>query len=568
MSIVEDYRQGAAQYPDVFDLVKTLHYDILADVRDPKDRLAVQVRMKLVSLVDGLRVIPLALGESLVEGDSDRLKKAMRLKAAYLSDGTSIDAVQEDWEGGLSLILPTEQSVGNEFSVVLELEGDFMIDTPWIPECYYPLAPTEWYPRHGYLNRSRFDVAFRHRDRHHVVSSGTRVEGDIVSDTGLDMVTRWRIEEPVQGVGFAVGRFEQHRQTVRSKEGDLPVELALPKKFLSPGDRIKEDFVVAELVNSVQYLSSLFGTYPYPQLNAVFYPTDFGLSLPSLVLLPKSDRASKYTYSFVAHETAHQWWGNVVAIPSYRDKWLSEGLAEYSGILYTGWRDEPASASDLLRRMRKWLKEPPGTQRGIGKGRLVDVGPVILGHRLNTTETLGAYQALIYYKGGLILRMLHFLFTDAATGESKPFFDMLRDFARRHHNGWATTESFIQVANEHFPRTSIAQKYGLKDLNWFFSQWVYQSHLPSYRMEYQLESKADGSVAAVGTVYQENVPENWFMPLLLVARFGEDRSGHAIVHAYGPQTAFKVNLPLRPESVELDPDHWVLSESTSTKRVK
>ena len=55
-----------------------------------------------------------------------------------------------------------------------------------------------------------------------------------------------------------------------------------------------------------------------------------------MLLMPKADMATKHTYRFIAHETAHQWWGNIVAWRSYRDQWLSEGFAEYSGILYTG----------------------------------------------------------------------------------------------------------------------------------------------------------------------------------------------------------------------------------------
>ena len=48
----------------------------------------------------------------------------------------------------------------------------------------------------------------------------------------------------------------------------------------------------------------------------------------------------------MSHETAHQWWGNIVAWRSYRDQWLSEGFAEYSGVLYTAIR---AKSGRLLR---------------------------------------------------------------------------------------------------------------------------------------------------------------------------------------------------------------------------
>ena len=212
------------------------------------------------------------------------------------------------------------------------------------------------------------------------------------------MVTQWKMETPVKMVTFGVGRLERHTEIVKRKEGDLPVEFySLPGSILA----IKEDFIVAELMNCVQFFSVLFGTYPYASFGAMYHPRGFGQGFPSMMLLPRSDSGTKYAYSFIAHETSHQWWGNVVGWRSYRDQWLSEGFAEYSGILYTQGRAKRGAEKELIRAMRRSLKDPPKTDTGIGKGRLVDVGPIILGHRLSTRETQGAYSTLIYNKGAL-----------------------------------------------------------------------------------------------------------------------------------------------------------------------
>jgi hypothetical protein len=243
---------------------------------------------------------------------------------------------------------------------------------------------------------------------------------------------------------------------------------------------------------------------------------------------------------------------------------LSEGFAEYSGILYTGLRAGPDKRDDLINEARNSLGEPPQTRTGPGKGKLVDVGPIILGHRLNTTKTFGAYQTLIYNKGALVLRMLHFLFTDPATGNGEPFFVMMRDFVDQHRDGVASTDDFRRVANEHFASTPIARTYGLRNLNWFFSQWVYQSDLPSYRMEVQFQDQPDGKVLMTGNVIQENAPDNWFMVLPVALTFG-NQTGYTTVHADGAKTPFTIKLPGRPNKVELDPKRWVLSEKTSTK---
>jgi len=125
--------------------------------------------------------------------------------------------------------------------------------------------------------------------------------------------------------------------------------------------------------------------------------------------------------------------------------------------------------------------------------------------------------------------------------------------------------AFRQVANEHFVKTPIARKYGMSSLDWFFSQWVSQSNLPSYRLEYQLQNEPDGKVLLTGTVTQEGAPNDWFMVLPLALTFGGKKPAFTTVAADGPKAPFSIKLPARPTKVDLDPDRWVLSENTSTK---
>ncbi|HEY0404676.1 MAG TPA: hypothetical protein VGC89_03045 [Pyrinomonadaceae bacterium] len=175
----------------------------------------------------------------------------------------------------------------------------------------------------------------------------------------------------------------------------------------------------------------------------------------------------------------------------------------------------------------------------------------------------GAYQTLIYNKGALVLRMLHFLMSNPSSGDDQAFFAMMTDFVNRYRDSFASTDDFRAVANEHFAKTPIAQKHKLKNLNWFFNQWVYQSDLPSYQMDYQIQDQPDGSVIVSGNITQENAPDNWFMPLVIT--FGEKKWASGTVHAYGPRMPFEIKLPTRPKKLELDPGNWILSEKTSTK---
>ena len=188
-----------------------------------------------------------------------------------------------------------------------------------------------------------------------------------------------------------------------------------------------------------------------------------------------------------------------------------------------------------------------------------------LGRRLETRESGGAYTALVYSKGGLVLRMLHFLFTDPATGSGQPFFDFMTDFVNRYRDKAASTEQFFQVANEHVINTPLSRKYGYKDLNWFYWQWATQTYLPSYELTYHVENDPAGGVLLKGDVATKGIPEdeNWFMPLPLILHFGNGKVGRGTIAAQGSHAPFTIKLPQAPSKVELDPDMWVLSAKTS-----
>lgn len=560
---LDDYARNSVTYSDQSDLVDISHYSMQIDLRTPKSKLGLRTKITMQARVGGVRAIPFTIGESLDETDDARLKKQLRLKEARLGS-TKLETVQEDWEGGFTVFLPEalqkEQTIDLEF----DLEGDFMRQAETVADCSYPRSNESWYPRHGYLDRATYDFTFLHAKRLKVASVGMRESETPFAEDKDVTVTKYKMSEPIALATFALGPWERHADTLKW-EGS---EKTTPLEFNSvPGSyrQIKEDFILAELSNSVRFFNLMFGAYPYQSYSATFHPYGFGQGFPSMLMIPDTDRANKYTYSFISHETAHQWWGNIVAWRSYRDQWLSEGFAEYSGVLYTQQRQNAKAANNLVDEMRASLKNPPMTLTGPGKGRLVDVGPLILGHRLSTSKTFGGYQTLVYNKGALVLRMLHFLMTDPNSGNGQAFFDMMKDFVERYRNQAASTDDFRMVANEHFARSPIGKKYKLNDLNWFFDQWVYQTSLPSYTLEYQIENQPDGSVIVSGNVLQEDAPENWFMPLPLAFGFGGDKNASGTIHAFGPKTPFKIKLPMKPTKVELDPNHWILSDKTTTK---
>lgn len=561
-----DYAKGLAPYSDTYNVVDTERYTLTLDLLEPKKVLGLTAKLDLVSRVEGLRLISFAVGESLSIADDQRRKKQLHLLDARLADGTVLTFFQEPWEGGFSIVLPKAIATGQKLSMSVDLKGDFMMESSIMAETYFPRSTTEWYPRHGHLARSEFDVSMIHRKKDHVVSVGELVKEGPAPGTKDSVLTEFRMEQPIGFATFAVGPYEIHKDIAKEDNGrQLPIEF-----YSMPGGRaaIKEDFILAEMNNSIRFFSKMFGEYPYPLFRGVYHPFNFGQGFATTIMIPATDTANYRTFSFIAHETSHQWWGDMVLWRSYRDQWLSEGFAEYSGMLYVQLRDKTHSEKELIQRARDELKLPPVTLTGIGHGRLVDVGPLVMGHRVESRETGGAYSALTYEKGALVLRMMHFLFTDPQTGDGKAFFDVMSDFVRRYKDSTATTDQFFAVANEHLKNTPLAQKYGYKDLIWFYRQWVTQTYLPTYELLYHIEKDPTGNAILKGDLIQKGLPENetWFMPLPLILHFQGGKIARGTVAAYGAHTPISIKLPQSPEKVELDPELWILSDKTSTAK--
>jgi hypothetical protein len=558
----KDFEKGIVSYSDEFDIVAPLHYDMEIDLREARKELRTNMRIDFESAIDNLRALPMDINEGLTTFDDSRLDESMRVESARYK-GQDLPFIQEDWEAGITFLLPDSLKKGEKFSIDVTLAGDFIDNQRSVENGFYPQSNECWYPRHGYLKRSTYDLTFRHRKRDTVVSVGKLIRQEPWPDANNEGLTEYRINFPVSFVTFAAGDFERHTEERNLEFGELNLEF-----FSLPGGyaRINEDFILAEMGNALNYFNEFFGPYPYGEFRATFHPFNFGQGLPTMLMIPNASRSNRSTYSFIAHETSHQWWGHIVAWRSYRDQWLSEGFAEYSGMLYTWERDSLKEMLELVKSSRRTLENPPITTTGVGEGKVAELGPLILGRRLVSRSSRNGYQTLVYDKGALVLRMLHFLFTDFQTGNGDPFFKMMEDFVKRYTNKAASTEEFQQVANEHFVNTPIAKQLGLKDLNWFFRQWVYEAKFPSYKMEYHIQSTEGGKAVLSGTILQENAGQNWFMPLPVTLKFPGDQKANIVLFANGPETPFQVPLPMKPNSAELDPNMWILSEHTDTDK--
>ncbi|HXQ98330.1 MAG TPA: M1 family aminopeptidase [Candidatus Limnocylindrales bacterium] len=557
----ENYAKGTVEFSDFNDQITIRRHDMDIDMHDPANWLKYDDRIELEVLQDGLRAIQLSLNEDLGPVDEHWLKDALRVKSFQSEDGKPVEAIQEDRDSTVTLLFPLPVSRGQKLVFKVRLEGEHMIGAGASLGCFFPLTST-WYLHHGYLQRSTFRMVFHHRKRDTPVALGV-VAREEPESNGSGVVTEWKMDAPTPFVQFAVGIYKRYDTSVQISDRTVPISFYELIAGLAP---VKSDFVAAEMGNSLRYYSALFSPFAYDNLHAVYHYQQYAQGLATMLLLPAADQANKFTFAFIAHEVAHQWWGNMVAWRSYRDQWLSEGFAEYCAILYTGHRYNAKARQDIIDLERDAVRRVATLgilRNGLPSDALPQLGPIILGFRQG-----GSYQSSVYYKGALILRMLHFLFTDPATQDDKPFFDMMREFVQQNLGKAVSTEDFMAFAGQRFAATPIARKNNLANLDWFFQQWVYEPYLPSYRLEYHIENQAGGGVLLNGTLYQEDLPENekWIMPLPLVFTFGKDKVARGTILAVGPKTPISIKLASAPDKVELDPEFKVISMKMSAQR--
>jgi aminopeptidase N len=192
---------------------------------------------------------------------------------------------------------------------------------------------------------------------------------------------------------------------------------------------------------------------------------------------PRNDPASfaNFPEFYVAHELAHQWFGQAVGWKNYHEQWLSESFAQYFAALYAHERRGEDTFRDVLRQFRRWAMDQS------------DQGAVYLGYRLGHIKgDSRVFRALVYNKGASVLHMLRRWVGDEA------FFSGVRRYYAENRFKKAGTED-LQRAME----AASGRK-----LERFFERWIHQSGLP--RIRYSIATEGQEAIVRfeqVGDVY-------------------------------------------------------------------
>ena len=288
------------------------------------------------------------------------------------------------------------------------------------------------------------------------------------------------------------------------------------------------------------FYESIIGDSPYSSFTIALVESDLpgghspgyfamlNLPLPSSSLVWRNDPASFTNYPdfFLAHELAHQWWGQAVGWRNYHEQWISEGFAQYFAALYAQHQKGDETFVSMLRQLRKW---------GIESS---DQGPVSLGYRLGHIRGESrVFRALVYNKGAAVLHMLRRLSGDDA------FFRGLRRFYR--------DSRFRKVGTEDF-RLAMERESGMS-LERFFQQWIYGSTIPRVKVGYRVE----GSEIVLRL---EQIGEVFDLPVTVTLQYSDRKPVDVLVPVTEQVVEHRVPLNGVLRGVEISKDDGMLAE--------
>ena len=389
-----------------------------------------------------------------------------------------------------------------------------------------------WFPCWDYPNdKATSDILMTINRRWVGVSNGALV--DVRQNGDGTKTLHWRQSEPnaTYLTAVAAGDFVEIRDSWRGR----PVSYIVPRSKRAAARRMFK-----RTPQMMDFFSRRIGyDYPWPKY-AQIAVTHFmfgGMENTSATTLADTsvrDALPAYSESpdaLVAHELAHQWWGDLVTCRDWAHAWLNEGFATYFALLWT----EHDKGRAALRKAvdsttEEFMRSPVSLSR-----------PLVYNVYRQPFDLF--FDGVMYPKGALVLHMLRHVVGDDA------FFAGLRDYARTNAFGSVTTDDL---------ESAMEQASG-QDLSWFFEEWTRRPGYPVFAVQHSWD---DASHTLRLTVRQtQDAPDVPVFRMPVDVRIGTrsgPRTERVVVDAR--ENTFEFALDGRPRDVSFDPDGWVLKK--------
>lgn len=278
--------------------------------------------------------------------------------------------------------------------------------------------------------------------------------------------------------------------------------------------------------------SDLFGPYPFrnEKYGHCTAPFSGGMEHQTMTTLVS------FSFLLVAHELAHQWFGDHVTCSSWQDIWINEGFASYAEYLANQYLVSQEVADDWMESTRDYVKSLPG-------------GSIYVPSSFLTNEGRIFDSRLSYKKGAAVIHMLRH-----EIGNDSLFFGSLTSFLHKFGNGTASGEDFKMHLEE---QTAM-------DFDQFFNQWYYGEGYPIHNINW--EQKND--TLYISSLQTTSSGTAFFDVMLEFRLTGEDTDTIVSFRQASNYSTWKLYLPADIHTLQPDPNNWLIIDFATVARVK
>jgi aminopeptidase N len=512
--------------------VDAAHYIFRLELSDTSPEIVAEATVDLLFTQDGIASVALDLA-SMANG------KGMTVSA--VTSGTT-RVVYTHYNSVLTLTPPSPSRAGRHETFTIAYRGAPAGGLRMLPNKYgewsafsenWPNHARDWLPTIDHpSDKATSEFIVTVPAKYKVVANGL-LQDEVALGDGRTQ-SHWKQSVPIASWLNAIGveQFAVHHA------GEVK-GIALSTWVAHQDDDAGRLYFEAPARQAIEFFSDRVGAYPYEKLaNVAAAGLNGGTEHASAIFYGETGVKPFPGTNLVAHEIAHQWFGDSVTESDWDDVWLSEGFATYFTLLFT----EHYSGRDaFVAGLQSSRTRAIATEKSLPGISVI--------HR-NLADMRQVLNQLVYQKGGWVLHMLR------GTIGTDPFWAGIREYYARYRDRNASTADLRRVM----------EGVSKQDLSWFFDEWLTRPESPSFEGGWRYDAAAKQIEIEVN---QTQNGDAYRMPLeigIVAAGSPQPRARIERVEMKTKQNRFVIPADAPPADVTFDPNTWLLMDRVTFQK--
>ncbi|SHF51492.1 M1 family aminopeptidase [Chryseobacterium sp. OV279] len=391
-----------------------------------------------------------------------------------------------------------------------------------------PYGAQDWFPTKQSLNDKieRFDFKITTPSQYNVAANGKLMSETILP--GSKKLTFWRTAYPTAAylIALSITNFTKLNSTI----GNPPFPF-VNYVFPSTASNTTTMSNIEWTKQAMDTFETYFGPYPFRNEKYGHMQFQWGGGMEHQTM----SSMGSWSRSIIAHELAHQWFGDKVTCATWNDIWLNEGFATFG---------EHLANEKLLMTNAQFMSflvdEKNTITSATGGSTYVSDAELSNSNRIFSSR-------LSYAKGGYIVRMIKWILGDTA------FYQAVKDYHARPNlaYGYASTADF---------KASFLQSSG-KDLTEFFNDWLYGQGYPTYNIKWR---QTGNQIFFKAGQTQSNASVSFFeMPLPIKVNGTGGQTAYFVLNHTTNNQGFLETVPFPVASVQFNYEHQILDKNST-----